>query len=135
MIKAGKCLWRGPRAPDNPWGAGTLEWATTSPPEARDMQTNWGLAVYRLEFARCHDPGRSAPQMNTQNLMGHGNARNLYEFNRSTMPLDKPGTLPDAYYGDVTAYLLAAEGLLALPSHLILDQSTADEVHFLPALP
>jgi len=25
-------LWRGERAPSNPWGAGTLEWATTSPP-------------------------------------------------------------------------------------------------------
>jgi cytochrome c oxidase subunit I len=25
-------LWRGQRSPDNPWGAGTLEWATPSPP-------------------------------------------------------------------------------------------------------
>ena len=25
-------LWRGRRAPQNPWGAATLEWKTTSPP-------------------------------------------------------------------------------------------------------
>src|SRR5205085_1897095 len=27
-------LWTGHKAPDNPWGAGTLEWATSSPPPA-----------------------------------------------------------------------------------------------------
>lgn len=45
-------LWRGPVAPDNPWGASTLEWATTSPPaqynhqhipvvESRDPLWDW----------------------------------------------------------------------------------------------
>jgi cytochrome c oxidase subunit I+III len=27
-----RALWKGRRAPDDPWGAGTLEWATPSPP-------------------------------------------------------------------------------------------------------
>jgi hypothetical protein len=39
--------------------------------------------------------------------MGQGNARNLYEFNRSAMPLDKPGALPDACYrqGNLWAHM------------------------------
>jgi cytochrome c oxidase subunit 1 len=32
-------LWRAERAPDNPWGAGTLEWATPSPPPAFNFAT------------------------------------------------------------------------------------------------
>jgi cytochrome c oxidase subunit I+III len=32
VVNAGWSLWRGLRALDNPWGADTLEWATTSPP-------------------------------------------------------------------------------------------------------
>ena len=44
-------LWRGPRAPDNPWGAYTMEWLTTSPPprhnfEGEPMITGDGRVVF-----------------------------------------------------------------------------------------
>jgi cytochrome c oxidase subunit 1 len=34
VVNAVKSLRKGERAPDDPWGAGTLEWATSSPPPA-----------------------------------------------------------------------------------------------------
>jgi cytochrome c oxidase subunit I+III len=34
FVNAGWALWRGRAAPADPWGAGTLDWATTSPPPA-----------------------------------------------------------------------------------------------------
>ena len=34
VINLIRTLWKGKRAPENPWGAPTLEWATTSPPPA-----------------------------------------------------------------------------------------------------
>lgn len=34
-----KCIYRGPQAPDNPWGARTLEWQTSSPPPHENFLT------------------------------------------------------------------------------------------------
>jgi cytochrome c oxidase subunit 1 len=42
-------LWRGEKASDNPWGATTLEWQTSSPPP----HGNWGAelpTVYRWAY-------------------------------------------------------------------------------------
>jgi cytochrome c oxidase subunit I+III len=39
VINVLNALLRGERAPDNPWGAGTLEWATTSPPQSYNFAT------------------------------------------------------------------------------------------------
>ncbi len=39
VINAIRSLVSGERAPDNPWGAGTLEWATTSPPQPYNFAT------------------------------------------------------------------------------------------------
>ncbi len=103
------------------------------PPRHRvEMQLAWGATVYRLECARCHDRGRSAPVLRAENLIPHRNAHHLFEFNRELMPLDNPGGLPDPYYWDVTAYILAAEGMLDLSGEKVLGPETAEAVDFLP---
>jgi heme/copper-type cytochrome/quinol oxidase subunit 3 len=38
VINVGRTLRGGPPAGDNPWGAGTLEWATTSPPQRYNFE-------------------------------------------------------------------------------------------------
>ena len=38
VINVVQGLWRGEPAPENPWGAGTLEWATTSPPQPYNFE-------------------------------------------------------------------------------------------------
>jgi len=34
VFNVARTLWKGEHAPDNPWGAGTLEWSVASPPPA-----------------------------------------------------------------------------------------------------
>jgi cytochrome c oxidase subunit I+III len=44
MIDAVRALRRGEAAADNPWGAGTLEWATSSPPPSSNFLRPWTVA-------------------------------------------------------------------------------------------
>lgn len=74
-------------------------------PEEDEMFAAWGEAVFRLECARCHESDRVAPLTETR-LVTYRDAENLYEYIRETMPLDKPGALPDYDYRAVTTYLL-----------------------------
>jgi mono/diheme cytochrome c family protein len=97
-----------------------------------EMQLAWGETIYRLECARCHDQDRSAPELRSENMLSYRDAQALYEFNRRYMPLDKPGALRDVDYWDVTAYILAEEGLLLLPDEFALGPDTAEAVNFLP---
>jgi len=39
VINIARALWKGARAPGNPWNAGTLEWATQSPPRPYNFAT------------------------------------------------------------------------------------------------
>jgi cytochrome c oxidase subunit 1 len=41
VANAAFALWRGVPAPANPWNAGTLEWATSSPPPPYNFQRPW----------------------------------------------------------------------------------------------
>jgi mono/diheme cytochrome c family protein len=97
-----------------------------------EQQLAWGATVYRLECARCHDPERSAPELTAQNMLTYGNAHSLYEFNRMYMPLDKPSALREVDYWDVTAYILAEEGLLLLANETMLGPENAEAVNFMP---
>lgn len=106
--------------------------APAATPAGRDLQTAWGGAVYRTECARCHDPGRGAPELTAERLVRHGNAANLFEYNRQWMPLNEPGALPERDYWDVTAYILAEAGMLNLPPQTVLGPETAERVNFLP---
>jgi hypothetical protein len=103
-----------------------------TPLAAQEMQVAWGATVYRLECARCHDPDRAAPVLQAETLISYRNAHNLFEYTRRTMRLDKPGALPEPYYWDVTAFMLAANGMLNLPADTALGPETAEQVNFVP---
>lgn len=86
-----------------------------------------GKAVFAQHCARCHGAGGrggsaaelvggsaalTAPRPDKTIGLFWPSAATLFDFNRRAMPMDKPGSLtPDEAYA-VTAYLLAAEGLI-----------------------
>jgi mono/diheme cytochrome c family protein len=107
-------------------GCGAVE----TPPQGEKMQVIWGETVYRLECARCHDPGRVARVLTEERLSQYRDAAALFDYTRKNMPLDKPGALPEQDYWDVTAYLLANAGML--PGRIGLGPATAEQVDFLP---
>jgi mono/diheme cytochrome c family protein len=113
--------------------AGLLAVACRSPePILRqpDVQAGWGAAVYQIECARCHDPQRVVP-LTVERLVPYRNAENLYAYISETMPLDKPGALPDYDYWAVTAYLMHASAV-ELPADAVLGPDTAAQVGFTP---
>ncbi|MEX0762435.1 MAG: cytochrome c [Dehalococcoidia bacterium] len=97
-----------------------------------EQQVAWGETVYRHECARCHASGRSGPELDARALVQYGNANQLYQFISATMPLDRPGTLPDEDYWDVTAYLLAEREMLQLPEAETLRPENAEDVNLAP---
>src|SRR5206468_2702049 len=64
-----------------------------------------GAQVYRTTCARCHPPGQldGEPFAIAWN---EARVSTLYATLRNTMPQDRPGSLTDAQYVDVIAYLL-----------------------------
>ncbi|MEZ4726605.1 MAG: molybdopterin-dependent oxidoreductase [Caldilineaceae bacterium] len=94
--------------------------ATPSPTAASSGQAAGALAaagqqVYRNECANCHGPdgqGTLAPAVigSDARLETYDTARGLYNYIRSSMPQDNPGSLTDQQYLEVTAYLLVENG-------------------------
>ncbi|GAC1660105.1 MAG: hypothetical protein NVS4B13_07570 [Candidatus Elarobacter sp.] len=83
-------------------------------------QATSGAAVYSAQCAQCHGvnlQGQSAPGLvgaAFQQYVGKsGTAASLYDFISKQMPADKPGSLSQKQYLDVTAYLLARNGYAA----------------------
>lgn len=92
----------------------------------RDVQADYGAGVYRYACARCHAPGHSIPPLTGQTLTSHfATAQQLYAFVDHAMPLDQPGSLPDADYWAVIAHLLDQAGLLQMPADRELDAGSA----------
>jgi mono/diheme cytochrome c family protein len=89
-------------------------------------QARRGDAVYARECSECHDPGRIGPVIHRQDLLKYETAADLYDYNRRTMPIQAPGTLPDQAYWDITAYMLAR--VYYLPPDVVLEPATADDV-------
>lgn len=87
-----------------------------APPQhgEREELAVWGQAVFRLECARCHEADRVVPLTETR-LISYRNAQELYEYIRETMPLDKPGALPDYDYQAVTLFLLGGGAQEVIP--------------------
>lgn len=102
------------------------------PPPGDAMQLTWGGTIYRLQCARCHEPGRVAPVLTEERLLRYGDAEQLYAYIHENMPLDKPSALPDQDYWDVTAYVLANADLLFVPRQKALGPDIAAQVDFIP---
>ena len=101
------------------WGA----LAEPAPRAYTQDQVTAGGQVYAASCANCHGArgegagpdGPDAPLVvGPRGLTGFRDAQELYEFNRDSMPQDVPNSLPDQQYWDVTAWLLAQNGI-ALP--------------------
>ncbi|MGE3538702.1 MAG: c-type cytochrome [Candidatus Tectimicrobiota bacterium] len=111
-----------------PWGAGRPGQAQ----EAASPQVETGRQVYVRECARCHGPiggtGQTAPALLSrdmaQRLTTFQTASALFTFLRFSMPQDKPGSLSEADYWAVLAFVLTHNGLLTTPAPL--GPETAD---------
>jgi PQQ-dependent dehydrogenase (methanol/ethanol family) len=82
-------------------------------------QASRGATVYTQYCVQCHGghlQGESAPALSGQTLhsaYGGGTAAQLYDFISRQMPQNAPGTLSQAQYLDVTAYILSRNGFPA----------------------
>ena len=101
--------------------AGTLSAApATAPGHYTRAQAASGAAVYSATCQQCHGvnlQGQSGPGLvgaAFRNYVGKaGTAASLYDFIARQMPADKPGSLTQQQYLDVTAYLLSRNGYAA----------------------
>src|SRR5208282_3140240 len=80
-------------------------------------QASRGAAVYTQYCAVCHGANlqgeAGTPLMGRTFLQGYGagTAAQLYDFLSRQMPLNAPGSLSQQQYLDVTAFILARNGL------------------------
>jgi mono/diheme cytochrome c family protein len=79
-----------------------------------------GADVYKGQCMRCHSIADHSGADFRQAWHGQ-TVRSLYDYLRSTMPDDDPGTLTEQQYIDVTAYLLKVNGMPAGDSALVAD--------------
>ena len=80
-----RTLWKGERAPDNPWAAGTLEWATPSPPPPYNFE--------RLPIVASREPLWSPPREGPRYVIG------LSTRIREGLVTTVLDALPDVRYG------------------------------------
>jgi cytochrome c oxidase subunit I+III len=85
IVNIAYALWRGRKAPDDPWGAGTLEWATSSPPAPYNF--------VRLPIVASREPLWSPPADGPRQVIG---LSTKYREGLVTTVLD---ALPDVRYG------------------------------------
>src|SRR6266404_6297933 len=82
-------------------------------------QASHGATVYTQSCVSCHGAnlqGESAPALTGQifrQAYGSGTAAQLYDFISRQMPQDKPASLSQQQYLDVTAYILSRNGFAA----------------------
>ncbi|MDB5072998.1 MAG: putative pyrrolo-quinoline quinone [Candidatus Eremiobacteraeota bacterium] len=112
--------------------AGTLS-AATGPGHYTRAQAASGAAVYSATCQQCHGvnlQGQSGPPLTgaafRQYVGKSGTAASLFDFISRQMPADKPGSLTQQQYLDVTAFLLSRNGFPA--GDVPLTKSTLAEV-------
>ena len=94
------------------WGA----LAAPAPRAYTQDQVTAGGQVYAASCANCHgargEGSADSPLLvGPRALTGFRDAQELYQFNKDSMPQDLPNSLPDQQYWDVTAWLIAQNGL------------------------
>jgi len=78
-----------------------------------------GATVYTQSCMMCHGPtlqGGAGPPLTGQSFRlayGGGTAAQLYDFISRQMPQDRPGSLSERQYLDVTAYVVSRNGIAA----------------------
>jgi cytochrome c len=84
------------------------------------------VAAYEGSCSQCHgsnlEDGFSA-KLSKPVLAGYDTALELFEYLRAAMPKGAAGSLSDQEYFDITAYLLAKQGLL--PEGQVVDPDSA----------
>ena len=101
--------------------------ASLAPATYTTDQATRGADVYRATCARCHPPG----QLDGENFAAGWNearASTLFITLRNTMPQDRPGSLTDAQYADVVAYMLQRNGVAPGASALPTDSAALREL-------
>jgi mono/diheme cytochrome c family protein len=109
----------------------------TSQPQAPALppQLALGQKVYLEKCALCHgqkgEGGSAHPLVGPGRLRGYGDALNLFNYTKLTMPFDKPQSLKDEEYWAVVAYILHLNNLL--PKDLVLSAKNAKDVKLTPS--
>jgi glucose dehydrogenase len=85
------------------------------PASAQQVSVERGQEIFQSECSRCHVAAEMPGRLQARWL--DRNAGALYEQIRQTMPAETPGSLSNAQYLDLTAFLLSA-GNVAIPSTL-----------------
>jgi mono/diheme cytochrome c family protein len=89
-------------------------------------QVTTGESVFAERCASCHVAGGTGPVLDLIALAKYGSALELFAYTRRTMPPGAPGSLSEADYWAVTAYMLAAEDLL--PADTLVGPATAGDI-------
>lgn len=97
---------------------------------AAQSQVARGQALYVQHCFACHLPGSVGPELTREVLAGMGTARALFNFIRTAMPQNAPGSLTDQEYWDILAHMLAETGLL--PAGIRPGPETADTLRLAP---
>lgn len=97
---------------------------------AAQEQVARGQALYVQHCFACHLPGSVGPELTREVLAGMGTARALFNFIRTAMPQNAPGSLTDQEYWDILAHMLAETGLL--PAGIRPGPETADTLRLAP---
>ena len=91
---------------------------------AATAQVDRGKTLFAMHCAKCHGEqgqgGEEAPRIigNPSPIKGHKTAQALFDFVRSEMPFDAPGSLDAQVYWDVLAFILDANRLLPPDTNL-----------------
>ena len=85
IVNVVRALWKGERAPDNPWASGTLEWATHSPPPPYNFE--------RLPVVASREPLWSPPREGPRYVAG------LSTRTREGLVTTVLDAVPDVRYG------------------------------------
>jgi len=101
-----------------------LSLAGTAAP-GQEVDVVRGQATFEEECSRCHVPVEMHERLNSR-WLGRP-ARELYELIRTTMPAETPGSLSNAQYMDLAAFLMR-NAAVALPDTLSADAPLATSI-------
>jgi cytochrome c len=105
-------------------GKKAVEGVSTTSGQADQIKS--GEALYQAKCSACHDPGRSAAQLNAKTLVKYKTAKGFFDYISVKMPQSAPGTLKNQEYWDLAAYII--KGTEQLPADTVLDKTNAETV-------